>query len=289
MKPLNGRRIMQIVSLALIALLGAAVGVLLRGARVASDPSPTPRATRSPAPSPRRSASPSTAPSRAWSSARRTRPTRCCCSSTAARACPSTSSTDPPDRARAGVHRRVVGPARRRAVVRRGLLGGVDDRRTSSSTTRSPSPTTCASGSARTRSTCSATRGARTSASGRPRAPRALPRLHRHGPDRAPDRVREARIRLHARAVPGAGRHEDGPQARGLAGHNRTRRCPRAWNAMRDGVMHRLGVGTTRDMDSVDDRRVRARRGSPASTPSPRRPTCGAARSRRSASSGTSS
>ncbi len=26
---------------------------------------------------------------------------------------------------------------------------------------------------------------------------------------------------------------------------------PRAWNAMRDGLMHRLGVGTARDMDSV--------------------------------------
>jgi pimeloyl-ACP methyl ester carboxylesterase len=26
---------------------------------------------------------------------------------------------------------------------------------------------------------------------------------------------------------------------------------PAKWNAMRDGVMHRLGVGTTRDMDSV--------------------------------------
>ena len=79
----------------------------------------------------------------------------------------------------------------------------------------------------------------------------AVPRLHRDGAGRAPAAVRGARLRVRAGAV--SARPGDDKMVRALEAAPVTMDAPlpAAYMRVRDAAMHRIGIGTTRDMTSV--------------------------------------
>ena len=97
--------------------------------------------------------------------------------------------------ARAGLRRRSVGPARHGQVLRRARPDGPASRWNRWWTTRSPSPTTCASGSTSRRSTSSAAPGEPHSASWPFSASREVSCVRGHWPDGRPVRDRQADVR----------------------------------------------------------------------------------------------